>query len=47
LPEKWKLKLLRPASNYLKRLPNTEVLRIIDAFLLSFCFFCALLIKGE
>ncbi len=31
MPEKWKLKLLRPASNYLKRLPNTEVLRIIDA----------------
>ncbi len=31
MPEKWTLKLLRPASNYLKRLPNNEALRIIDA----------------
>ncbi len=31
MPEKWELKLLRPASNYLKRLPNKEALRILDA----------------
>ncbi|MBW6463459.1 MAG: type II toxin-antitoxin system RelE/ParE family toxin [Firmicutes bacterium] len=31
MPEKWELKLLRPASNYLKRLPNKEALRIINA----------------
>ncbi len=31
MPEKWKLIFLRPASNYLKRLPNKEALRIIDA----------------
>ena len=31
MPEKWTLKLLQPASNYLKRLPNNEALRIIDA----------------
>ena len=30
MPENWELKLLRPASKYLKRLPNNEALRILD-----------------
>ena len=31
MPERWELKFLRPATNYLKRLPNKEALRILDA----------------